>query len=478
MNTQKLSVSIENRAPQSGTNITPVWVGFHNGGFDTYDRGAAASAGLERLAEDGNNAVISQEFADSGFGDVDGTVGGAPIAPGATVRGQFAVDASQGRYFNYASMILPSNDTFIANGNPLAIEVFDEDGNFIGAEFTVTGSQVLDAGTEVNDEIPANTAFFGQAAPDTGVEQNGTVQLATGFNPLGSGGILDDPRFANADYTAPGYEVARIRIANLVEGGDGSDTLFGTSAQDDIFGGEGNNTLFGNGGNDRFYAGAGDDRIFGAGGDDVINAGDGDNELFGNGGNDTFISGSGNDTIYGAGGNDIVEAGDGNNIIFGNGGNDTVTTGSGNDTIYGAGGNDTINAGDGNNVVYGNGGNDIITTGVGQDTVYGAGGDEIFSTGAGDDIIYGNGGSDVFDAGTGFDQVYAAGGSDTFVLNAGEGYVDIFNYGVGDSVALSEGLSSDSISLSVSNGNTLISNGSDVLARLRGTQVSSVDFVA
>ena len=64
------------------------------------------------------------------------------------------------------------------------------------------------------------------------------------------------------------------------------------------------------------------------------------------------------------------------------------------------------------------------------------------------------------------------------MLNAGAGYVDIFNYGVGDSVALSDGLSSDSISLSVSNGNTLISSGSDVLARLRGTQVSSVDFVA
>jgi len=477
MNTQKLSVSIENRAPQSGTNITPVWVGFHNGGFDTYDRGAASSPGLERLAEDGNNGIISQEFQDSGFGDVDGTVGSAPVAPGTTVREEFTVDASQGRYFNYASMVLPSNDTFVANGNPLAIEIFDEDGNFIGAEFTVTGSQVLDAGTEVNDEIPANTAFFGQMEPDTGVEQNGTVQLATGFKPVGSGGILDAPRFANADYTAPGYEVARIRIANLVEGSDANDTLAGTSAQDDIFGGEGSNTLFGNGGNDRFYAGAGDDRIFGAGGDDFISAGEGNNELFGNGGNDTFIAGSGNDTIYGAGGNDTVNAGDGNNVVFGNGGNDTVTTGSGNDTIYGAGGNDTVNAGDGNNVVYGNGGNDIITTGVGQDIVYGAGGDEVFSTGAGDDVIYGNGGSDRFDAGTGFDQVYAAGGSDTFVLNTGEGYVDIFNYGVGDSVALNDGLTPGDISFSIENGNTLVSSGSDLLARLRGTQVNSVNFV-
>ncbi len=444
MNTQKLSVSIENRAPQSGTNITPVWVGFHNGGFDTYDRNTAASPGLERLAEDGNNAVLSEEFNASGFGNMDGTVGGAPIAPGAIVREQFDVDASQGRYFNYASMILPSNDTFIANGNPLAIEVFDENGNFIGAEFTVTGSQVLDAGTEENDELPANTAFFGQATPDTGVDEGGTVQLATGFNPRGSGGILDDPRFANADYTAPGYEVARIRIANLVEGSDGRDRLFGTSAQDDIFGGEGNNTLFGNGGNDRFYSGAGNDRIFGGSG------------------------------------NDVVEAGDGNNRVFGNGGNDIITTGVGNDRIFAGSGNDIINAGDGNNRVFGNGGNDSITTGSGRDRLFGAGGNDTFSSGAGNDVIYGNGGNDIFDAGTGYDRVFAAGGRDTFVLNAGEGRVDIFNYGVGDSIALSEGLSSDAITTRIQGGNTIISNGSDVLARLRGVQTSAseLSFVA
>lgn len=441
MNMQKLSVSIENLAPQSGTNLTPVWVGFHNGGFDTYDRNAPASPGLERLAEDGNNAVISDEFAASGFGNVDGTVGAAPIAPGDIVRGQFFVDGNQGRYFNYASMILPSNDAFIANGNPLAVEIFDQNGRFIGAEFTVTGAQVLDAGTEVNDEVPANTAFFGQATPDTGVVENGTIQLATGFNAVGSGGILDDPRFANADYTAPGYEVARIRIANLVEGGAGNDRLFGSSAQDDIFGGEGNNRLFGNGGNDRFYSGAGNDRIFGGGG------------------------------------NDVVEAGDGHNIVYGNGGDDIITTGVGNDRIFGGGGNDIINAGDGNNTVYGNGGNDRITTGSGNDRIFGGGGSEVFSTGAGDDLIYGNGGSDVFDAGTGHDRVFAGGGNDIFVLNAGEGQVDIYNYGVGDRFALGDGLSGDGLSVEVRGGNTLISSGSDLLARLRGVRVEAINLV-
>lgn len=214
MSLNQVTVTVDNAAPDAGTNLTPVWVGFHNGGFDTYDRGEAASPGLERLAEDGNNAVISQEFADSGFGNVDGTLGNAPIAPGTTVRQTFNLDDSQGRFFNYASMILPSNDTFIANGNPLVHEIYDEFGNFLGADFFVSGAEALDAGTEVNDEIPENTAFFGQTLPDTGEVENGTVQLATGFQPVEDGGILADPRFANADYTTPDYQVARIRVSS------------------------------------------------------------------------------------------------------------------------------------------------------------------------------------------------------------------------------------------------------------------------
>ena len=81
---------------------------------------------------------------------------------------------------------------------------------FIGADFVVLGSNVLDAGSEVNDEIPANTAFFGQMTPDTGVSENGVVKLAEGFLPEGP--ILIDPMFSNADFTAADFQVARIRV--------------------------------------------------------------------------------------------------------------------------------------------------------------------------------------------------------------------------------------------------------------------------
>ena len=41
-----VTVTIENLAPANGGFLTPVWVGFHDGGFDLYDRGAAISPEL------------------------------------------------------------------------------------------------------------------------------------------------------------------------------------------------------------------------------------------------------------------------------------------------------------------------------------------------------------------------------------------------------------------------------------------------
>lgn len=210
----EVTVTITNLAPQNGTYLTPVWLGFHNGQFDTFNSGEAASAALERLAEDGATGPLSADFAASGAGAADGVAGGGPFGPGASVQQTFMLDGSNpnARYFSFASMVVPSNDAFISNGNPLARQIFDGGGNFTPVDFIVAGSMIWDAGTEVNDEIPANTAFFGQAAPNTGVTENGVVALHPGFLAPGSGGILDAPMFANANFLAPGYQAARIQI--------------------------------------------------------------------------------------------------------------------------------------------------------------------------------------------------------------------------------------------------------------------------
>lgn len=214
----EITVRVENLAPANGTFLTPMWVGFHNGSFDIYDRDRVATVALERLAEDGNTGLLSTDFAASGFGSAQGTImsstGIPPFAPGEVGEMTFTVDPNDpaSGFFSYATMVIPSNDAFIANGNPMAHRIFDAAGNFIGADFIVIGEQVLDAGTEVNDELPMNTAFFGQAAPNTGADQNELVMLHEGFLPPGSGGILNDPMFANANFLAPGYQVARITI--------------------------------------------------------------------------------------------------------------------------------------------------------------------------------------------------------------------------------------------------------------------------
>jgi Ca2+-binding RTX toxin-like protein len=412
LDTQKLSISVENLAPQNGGSIAPFWFGFHNGQFKTFDVGQRASAGVEQLAEDGAPTGVIREFAAAGQGTVQGALrgtfgGGGPFAPNDLVRTTVEIDprAATSQYFSYAAMILPSNDKFIANADSKDVRVFDANGRFLGAEFTVNASEAWDAGTEVNDELPANTAFFGQATPNTGVTENSVVSQSRGYNARGSGGVLDSTRFSNADFLAPGYQFVRVRIANLVEGGEGSDRLFGTNAADDIFAGNGNNRIFANGGNDRIYSGSGNDHVFAGSGNDVIEAGDGNNTIYGNGGNDRILTGSGNDHIFAGSGDDIIVTGVGNDVIFGNGGNDWINAGTGNDKIYAGGGRDTF----------------------------------------------------VLNAGEGHASIYNYGAGDRFSLGSG----------------LS---SSDTITVRVQGNNTFIRNGSDLLATLQGIQVSKIAF--
>ena len=124
-----LRVTVDNLAPVNGSFLTPVWVGFHDGSFDIYDRGVSLNlfSGTEALVEDGNNGPLSDRFATTVTDGVQGTLFGPnipPLAPGESTRFSFEVDPSSGQYFSYASMVIPSNDAFIANGDPLAHQIF------------------------------------------------------------------------------------------------------------------------------------------------------------------------------------------------------------------------------------------------------------------------------------------------------------------------------------------------------------------
>ncbi|MEM7203167.1 MAG: spondin domain-containing protein [Planctomycetota bacterium] len=218
-------VTVENAQVGRGVFLTPPWIGIHDGTFDTYDGGSPASVPLggneiEALAEDGNNGPITATFSrlQPNAPQVSGVVGPAgPLAPGEAVSVTLNVDPMVDRYFSYASMIIPSNDAFIANGNPQAHELFDSSGAFVGQPFVVSGDETNDAGTEGNDEIAANVAFLGQAAPNTGTTEMGVVvSPSPGFAAAGAlmfpNGVLNHPAFANGDFNDDDDRVFSVRF--------------------------------------------------------------------------------------------------------------------------------------------------------------------------------------------------------------------------------------------------------------------------
>ncbi|RNC81916.1 MAG: PEP-CTERM sorting domain-containing protein [Phycisphaera sp.] len=179
---QPVTITFDNLQSDGGFFFTPVWVGLHDGSFDSYDGGTFASAwpGLTELAEDGDTGPISAQFGSvTGGVGVDGTLFGSDghptLAPGES--GSIVLeagDATTNRYFSYASMLVPTNDIFAANGNPFAHEVFDAAGNFNGPlTIEIYGSSLNDNGTEVNDAF-GGAAF--SANGGVGADENFVIR--------------------------------------------------------------------------------------------------------------------------------------------------------------------------------------------------------------------------------------------------------------------------------------------------------------
>ena len=105
-------IKVTNMAPLTGTCLTSVWAGIHDGNFDTYNRNEPIREAFERLVEDGNNQPLMEDFAMTPGTVWDGNVGSTPICPGnETSVLEFEFDFYPGTplFFSYASMILPSN---------------------------------------------------------------------------------------------------------------------------------------------------------------------------------------------------------------------------------------------------------------------------------------------------------------------------------------------------------------------------------
>ena len=238
----ELRVTVTNTSSDGGTFLTPFWFGLHDDGFDLGNRGEAASAGLEALAEDGNFDAIGAELLAADPDGVGGAILGArgPIATGETASTTILASTAT-PFISLAAMLLPSNDAFIGTLNP--VELFDENGDYLGDQIlTFEGSNVYDAGTEVNTELDA--AFINQTGPNTGETEGGVITLHTGFNgsegnPDGDGdqiilggnnafGVPIDP--TAADFTLEGAQIARLSIEEVaVRLGSAADEVFEVS---------------------------------------------------------------------------------------------------------------------------------------------------------------------------------------------------------------------------------------------------------
>lgn len=259
--TQRLRVEITNNAPDGGVALTPVWVGFHSGSFDSYNGGLTSQPGLEAIAEDGATTLLSNQFNDfnattGGYtyidnsgpspadalvrtGDlrdqyrIDATLGSPtgppPVQPGESVSQDFVIrtDGSN-QYFSYVSMVLPSNDFFVANGNPLAhslASLYDGSGSI---SFNIGGfnaSPVNDAGTEAESYVTsAANGLFGLAGGQSGPDQPGgslglPIANVTGSLPLDALSFVEgsQPLFDFNNGALYGNGIATVTITAIPE---------------------------------------------------------------------------------------------------------------------------------------------------------------------------------------------------------------------------------------------------------------------
>jgi hypothetical protein len=218
-------VKIENVQGEGGFSLTPLYVALHDGTFDAFSRGDPATPGVELLAELGVVSGLPPERLaadpESTAAVITQPANGPPtIDPGEIGEVRIDVDTGGGeqRFLTYLSMIVPSNDQFIGNGDPLAFEIFQSDGTFNGPTvIEVTGLNSYDAGTEINDPADGPAFVLGVDAtlgtPENGVITQGVFSLDPFLGLETPAGIISRPLDIVDDLG--GSEIARITVSQV-----------------------------------------------------------------------------------------------------------------------------------------------------------------------------------------------------------------------------------------------------------------------
>ncbi|MEM6558543.1 MAG: spondin domain-containing protein [Myxococcota bacterium] len=147
---QSFVVTIENVSADSALPgpFAPGAYALHSGATPLFTPGAADPGdGLEGLAEDGGGASLAEATGGVSFGVPVGATETGPIFPGMSY--EFTIEATPEQSFSLATMLVQSNDLFVAPATA-GVPLFDDEGAPLG-ERDVTGLMELwDAGTEIN----------------------------------------------------------------------------------------------------------------------------------------------------------------------------------------------------------------------------------------------------------------------------------------------------------------------------------------
>ncbi len=221
-----LQITVTNNQAAGGLSITPLYTAFHDGNFDAFDLNGTATPGIELLAETGMPPLVAAErrAIDPDSQAIPGLAspsGPPPIQPGEQVSGLIDISTPGPLFFTFLSMLLPSNDHFIGNDNPLAYQIFDADGNFTGDRtISVTGAQIYDAGTEANGVEGAafiqgediNVSPAGEGIIQQGIPLSEELFAAGVF--LGTGDSLD-PALIDFVSDPAAFDLLTIEISRV-----------------------------------------------------------------------------------------------------------------------------------------------------------------------------------------------------------------------------------------------------------------------
>lgn len=209
----QISVTVENLAPGNSVSFAPLRFGFHNGSFDAFNNGQAAGQPIISVAEGGSGADWFPAFQTAEPTAVLGSVGGA-LTPGASATSMtFLVDTLVNPFFTFAAMVIPSNDHFIGNDNPMQYRLFDDAGNLLIPQIDQQARQIWDAGSEITDPLAAAFLLIGNN--DLRTPENGVVRFD--FNELlAYNGLQTAAGYAFQSNLAGNTAIYRISFSSAV----------------------------------------------------------------------------------------------------------------------------------------------------------------------------------------------------------------------------------------------------------------------